>query len=132
LGSFLKITEEPQLFGLRLKLRLRLCINFDKNVLGYILGDTFQEFIWSPCFQQNKRKKAKLFAEITLFRRGLRAKESHFLLRRRFQKYFARKKLPQCLETDGFGTKVLPILFEKYVRISALKRSVSFSLDFQK
>jgi hypothetical protein len=26
-----------------------VCINFDKKVFGYILGDFFHKFIWSPC-----------------------------------------------------------------------------------
>jgi hypothetical protein len=29
--------------------RKKLCINFDKNRLGYILGDFFHKLIWSPC-----------------------------------------------------------------------------------
>jgi hypothetical protein len=40
---FLNITEVAHIF-----LQLRLSINFDQNVLGYVLGDIFHKLIWSP------------------------------------------------------------------------------------
>jgi hypothetical protein len=47
---FLKIAEVAHIFGLLFP-QLRLCINFAKNVLGYVLGDIFHKFIWSPWLQ---------------------------------------------------------------------------------
>jgi hypothetical protein len=47
LDSFLKCTDKAQNFGLLLP-QLRLWINFDKNVFGYILGDFFQNSSGHP------------------------------------------------------------------------------------
>jgi hypothetical protein len=50
-GSFFIISEVAHIFGL-LFLKLRLCINFDKNVGGCGLGSIFHKLIWSPCCPQ--------------------------------------------------------------------------------
>jgi hypothetical protein len=48
-GSFMKITELAQL--LAIFSMEKLCLNFVKNGLGYLLGDFIHGLIWSPCFQ---------------------------------------------------------------------------------
>jgi hypothetical protein len=40
-GGFLKITEVAHIFGYFIQ-RLILCINYDKNGTGYVLGDFFK------------------------------------------------------------------------------------------
>jgi hypothetical protein len=48
LGSFLKVTEVAQIFGLPFP-QYQLCINFDKNDwLGYTLGGFFHKLTWPP------------------------------------------------------------------------------------
>jgi hypothetical protein len=47
LGSLMKILQKYKFLGNFLP-RVRLNINFDKNVLCYILGDIFHKLIWSP------------------------------------------------------------------------------------
>jgi hypothetical protein len=41
LCSFLKVTEVAHIFGARSFHGKKFCIDFDKNGLGYILGDFF-------------------------------------------------------------------------------------------
>jgi hypothetical protein len=47
-GNAFIISEIAHIFGLLFP-QLRLYINFDKNVLGYILGNLFHKLIRSPC-----------------------------------------------------------------------------------
>jgi hypothetical protein len=51
-GSFLTITEVAENF-VTIFTRIKWCIYFDKNVLGYyIFGRFFTKQIWSPCFSR--------------------------------------------------------------------------------
>jgi hypothetical protein len=42
------LQKKPTFLGLIIT-RLRLHFDFDKNALGYTLGDFFHKLIWSPC-----------------------------------------------------------------------------------
>jgi hypothetical protein len=46
-GQFLKNTGIAHNFGLPFSSYCRICINFDKNVLGYIFGRFFHKLMWS-------------------------------------------------------------------------------------
>jgi hypothetical protein len=49
LGNFLEIAEVAHIFGQTFSTVKVMQINFDKNVLGKVLGDILYKLIWSLC-----------------------------------------------------------------------------------